>query len=166
MKKQLPILVVDSQMPIQQALSATLHDMGFAEVIQAASAQEAMRILKSTLVAAVISDWNMPGMTGLGLLRWVRCEPALASMPFMLVSAETDRERVRQAISAGASEYLVKPYTVQDLANKVGRAERDGDDPQRRHGAGSDPRPFFRQVRYRRQGRWHGTWHLQRQAGD
>lgn len=119
MKKQLPILVVDSQMPIRQVLAATLHDMGFAEVIQAASGQEAMRILKTTPVAAVISDWNMPGMTGLGLLRWVRCEPALASLPFVLVTAETDRERMRQAISAGASEYLVKPYTVQDLANKV-----------------------------------------------
>lgn len=121
MKQQLPILVVDDQLPMRQALSAALRDMGFAQVIQATNGQEAMRALRTTPVAAVISDWNMPGMSGLGLLRWVRSEPALSRLPFMLVTAETDRERVRMAITAGASEYLVKPYTVQDLANKVRR---------------------------------------------
>jgi hypothetical protein len=129
MKQQLPILVVDDQLPMRQALSAALRDMGFAQVIQATNGQEAMRALRTTPVAAVISDWNMPGMSGIGLLRWVRSEPALSRLPFMLVTAETDRERVRMAISSGASEYLVKPYTVQDLANKVrkiiGREQRD-----------------------------------------
>ena len=129
MKKQLPILVVDDQWPMRQALTAALRDMGFREVLAASNAQEAMRALAGASVAAVISDWNMPGMSGIGLLRWVRSQPALAGLPFMLVTAETDRERVRMAIQAGVSEYLVKPYTVQDLANKIqrilGKEQRD-----------------------------------------
>ncbi len=106
---------------MRQAVGAALRDMGFPEIIEVSSGAEAMRILKTTTVAAVISDWNMPGLSGLGLLRWVRSEAALASLPFLLVSAETDRERVRTALECGASEYLIKPYTVQDLANKIGR---------------------------------------------
>lgn len=121
MKKQLPILVVDDQWPMRQALTAALHDMGFHDVIAASNGQEAIRTLADTPVAAVISDWNMIGMTGIGLLRWVRTQPALAGLPFMLVAAETDRDRMRMAIQAGVSEYLVKPYTVQDLANKIQR---------------------------------------------
>ncbi|HYD59472.1 MAG TPA: response regulator [Noviherbaspirillum sp.] len=121
MKRQLPILVVDDQWPMRQALTAALRDMGFHDVITASNGQEAVRVLSGTPVSAVISDWNMPGMTGIGLLRWARMQPALAGLPFMLVSAETDRDRVRMAIQAGVSEYLVKPYTVQDLANKIQR---------------------------------------------
>ena len=102
MKQQLPILVVDDQLPMRQALSAALRDMGFAQVIQATNGQEAMRALRTTPVAAIISDWNMPGMSGIGLLRWVRSEQALSRLPFMLVTAETDRQRVRMAITAGA----------------------------------------------------------------
>ncbi len=132
MKKRLPILVVDDQWPMRQAVTAGLRDMGFQETLQAANGAEAMRILKTTAVAAVISDWNMPGMSGLGLLRWVRSEAQHAELPFMLVTAESDRERVRAAVQAGVSEYLVKPYTVQDLANKVQRMlgkERRGSPP-------------------------------------
>ncbi len=121
MNKQLPILVVDYQWPMRQAVTAALNDMGFMEVIQESNGLDAMRTLRSTPVAAVISDWTMPGMSGLGLLRWMRSEADYATLPFILISAESDRERVRMATEAGVSEYLVKPYTVQDLANKIKR---------------------------------------------
>ena len=121
MNKQLPILVVDYQWPMRQAVTAALNDMGFMEVIQESNGLDAMRTLRSTPVAAVISDWTMPGMSGLGLLRWIRSEANHAGLPFILISAESDRERVRMATEAGVSEYLVKPYTVQDLANKIKR---------------------------------------------
>ncbi|HVK94789.1 MAG TPA: response regulator [Noviherbaspirillum sp.] len=119
MTERLPILVVDDQWPMREAVTSALHDMGFPATLQAVNGVDAMRILKSVQVSAVISDWNMPGLSGLGLLRWVRNEARHAAVPFMLVTAESDRERVRSAIQAGASEYLVKPFTVQDLANKV-----------------------------------------------
>ena len=106
---------------MRRAITETLHEMGFRDVLQSASAQDAMRILRTTPVAAVISDWDMLGMSGLGLLRWVRSEAPSTDLPFMLITAESDRERVRSATEAGASEYLVKPFTVQDLANKVKR---------------------------------------------
>ncbi|MGH8809359.1 MAG: response regulator [Noviherbaspirillum sp.] len=119
MKKRLPILVVDDHWQMRQAVTAALHDMGFEATLQAVGGADAMRILKTTKVAAVISDWTMPGLTGLGLLRWMRGNAQHADVPFLLVTAESDRERVRAAIEAGVSEYLVTPYTVQDLANKV-----------------------------------------------
>ena len=121
MNKQLPILVVDYQRPMRQAITAALHDLGFTDVIQESSGLDAMRTLRSTSVAAVIADWTMPGMSGLGLLRWVRSEANYAKLPFILITAESDREKVRMATEAGVSEYLIKPYTVQDLANKIKR---------------------------------------------
>ena len=121
MKMHLPILVVDHQLPMRQAVCTVLRDIGFPEILEAASGAEAMRALKTNQVAAVISEWNMPGLSGLGLLRWTRSETALRDVPFLLVSAATERERVRTAFDCGASEYLVKPYTAQDLANKIQR---------------------------------------------
>jgi two-component system, sensor histidine kinase and response regulator len=72
MTKQLPILVVDHQWPMRQAVTTALNDMGFMNVIQESNGLDAMRTLRTTPVAAVISDWTMPGMSGLGLLRWLR----------------------------------------------------------------------------------------------
>lgn len=124
MKRQFHILVVDEQWSMRQAVAASLRDMGFREIFLAADALEAKRILQTERVAAVIADWNLSGMSGLELLHWVRGEQRFATLPFVLVTGKTDRERVRQAIEAGASEYLVRPYTVQDLANKVQRTLR------------------------------------------
>jgi CheY-like chemotaxis protein len=121
MKTLLPILIVDDQLPMREALSGALGAMGFREILHAVSGNAAMKVLRDTPVAAVISGWDMPGMTGIGLLRWVRSRPEGGNLPFMLVTAETNRERARMALAAGASEYLIKPYTVQDLSNKIQR---------------------------------------------
>lgn len=121
MKKQLPLLVVDDRWLMRQTITATLRDMGYNQLVEAASGLEAMRILQNTSFAAVISDWDMPGMNGLGLLRWMRSKPDFANIPFMMVSAEASREQVRTAVESGVSSYMVKPFTVQDFANKIER---------------------------------------------
>lgn len=121
MKKQLPVLIVNDLQSMRHAMSAALHDIGIDEVLQAINGVEAIRILKAERVSAVISEWKMPGLNGLDLLRWMRSDPVLASLPFMIVTTESNPAQMRTATSAGASEYLVKPYTMQDFANKVKR---------------------------------------------
>lgn len=121
MNKQFPILVVDEQWSMRQSVAAALRDMGCQQVLLAANGLEAMHLLQTEQIAAVISDWHMNGIDGLDLLRWVRSESAYFGLPFILVTTQIDRERVRTALAAGASEYLVKPYTAQDLANKITR---------------------------------------------
>ncbi|CAG2144680.1 response regulator [Cupriavidus numazuensis] len=126
--KSLSVLVVDDYEPMQKAIRNILIELGVGKVHLASSGAEAMRHLKEMPISAVISDWNMPGMTGLELLEWVRCEQRFASLPFMLLTAEATRENIRAAISAGISEYLLKPFTLHAFAEKfqamVGLAER------------------------------------------
>lgn len=121
MKKQLPVLIVNDLQSMRHAMSAALHEIGIDEVLQAINGVEAIRILKTERVAAVISEWKMPGLNGLDLLRWMRNDPAIASLPFMMVTSESNPAQMRTAINSGASEYLIKPYTMQDFANKVKR---------------------------------------------
>jgi len=121
MKEQLPVLVVNDLQSMRNAMRDALHDIGINEVLQAINGVEAIRILKTERVSAVISDWKMLGLNGLDLLRWMRNDPVLASLPFMMVTSESNPAQMRTAISSGASEYLVKPYTMQDFANNVKR---------------------------------------------
>lgn len=121
MKEQLPVLIVNDLQSMRNAMRDALHDIGINEVLQAINGVEAIRILKTERVSAVISDWKMLGLNGLDLLRWMRNDPVLASLPFMMVTSESSPAQMRTAISSGASEYLVKPYTMQDFANKVKR---------------------------------------------
>ncbi|MGZ3241582.1 MAG: response regulator [Burkholderiaceae bacterium] len=121
MEKKLPVLIVDDLLSMRQAISTALHEIGIHEVLQAINGVEAIRILKAERVAAVISDWKMPGLTGLDLLRWMRNDPVLASLPLMMVTSESSPAQMRTAIDSGVSEYLVKPYTMQDFTNKVKR---------------------------------------------
>ncbi|MDK2124714.1 response regulator [Parachitinimonas caeni] len=118
---QLPILVVDDQAPMRQAIVSVLREMGYGLTQEADCADAAMQQLRAGGIHAVISDWNMPGMSGLELLRWVRGEPRYLHLPFMLVAAETSRETIRLAFEAGASDYLIKPFTANNLKERVRR---------------------------------------------
>jgi len=121
MKTDYPVLIVAGQWSIPEAVESALHDIGFPDVLIVSSGIDAIKTLQSKPVSAVISDWNVGAISGLGLLRWIRNEQAYAALPFMLVTAQADQEMVRAAVAAGASECLVKPYTVQDLANRMTR---------------------------------------------
>lgn len=121
MKKRPSLLIVDDRWLMRQTITAALREMGYTDLSEATSGLEAMRMLQNKATAAVISDWDMPGMNGLGLLRWMRSKPEFAETPFMMITAESSREQVRMAVEAGVSSYMVKPFTVQDLANKIER---------------------------------------------
>lgn len=115
-------LVVDDFEAMRRVTAAQLRSLGAVNVITANNGLEALRILKRQKVDVVLSDWNMPLMTGLELLNSVRSDPKLNLLPFVMITGEAARERVSEAIAGGVSDLLVKPYNAGELANRVEKA--------------------------------------------
>ena len=113
------VLIVDDYNTMVRIIRNLLRQIGFVEIDDAndgAAALEKMRLQKYGLV---ISDWNMEPMTGYDLLKQVRSEPALAQVPFIMVTAESKTENVIAAKRAGVSNYIVKPFNAQTLKMKI-----------------------------------------------
>jgi two-component system sensor histidine kinase/response regulator len=120
--KQAAFLVVDDLEAMRQVTASQLRTLGVSNIVTANSAAEALRLLRKQKVDIVLSDWNMPGMTGLELLRTIRADASLARLPFVMVTAEADRGRVAEAIASGVSGLLVKPYTAESLGARIEKA--------------------------------------------
>ena len=104
---------------MRQSIAAGLRDMGFQEIVLTSNGLEAMHMLRTRPFAAVLSDRNIPGMSALALLHWIRGEAALSALPFMLIATDADNECVQMAFEAGATACILRPYTVRDLAGKM-----------------------------------------------
>ncbi|MCX7143859.1 MAG: response regulator [Proteobacteria bacterium] len=115
-------LVVDDFESMRKVTAAQLRTHGVEKVLLAADGSEALRILKKQRVDIVLSDWNMPVMTGLELLKAVRANEELRGLPFVMITAEAERERVAEAIANGVSDLLVKPYTSDRLLTRIEKA--------------------------------------------
>ena len=120
--KQTIFLVVDDFEPMRKVTSSQLRSMGASTIMTAGDGAEALRLLKNKRVDIVLSDWNMPVMTGLELLKKVRADEKLSHLPFIMITAEAERERISEAIANGVSDLLVKPYTSERLATRVEKA--------------------------------------------
>jgi two-component system chemotaxis response regulator CheY len=96
-----------------------LVDLGYSNITEADDGNTALPILKAGGIDFLVTDWNMPGMPGLELLKAVRADPALAKMPVLLVTAEAKREQIVEAAQAGVNGYVVKPFTAQTLKEKI-----------------------------------------------
>ncbi len=113
-------LIVDDSTTMRLILKAHLKKLGF-EVTEAVNGRDALDRLKAMVTAdLVMVDWNMPEMDGLDFVRAVRTEPAYASLPMMMVTTNTDRAHVQQALEAGANEYIMKPFTADMIREKLG----------------------------------------------
>lgn len=101
-------------------LSKTLKELGY-EVREAANGLEALEVMKveGTAVKLVLTDWNMPEMNGLELLKSLRQNPALASLVIIMVTTETELNQMAAALEAGANEYVMKPFTREILLDKL-----------------------------------------------
>jgi CheY-like chemotaxis protein len=120
--KQTVFLVVDDFEAMRNVTSSQLRSMGAKAIVTACNGAEALRMLKDKRVDIVLSDWNMPVMTGLELLKAMRADERLSHLPFIMITAEADRGRVEDAIASGVSDLLVKPYTADRLATRVEKA--------------------------------------------
>jgi hypothetical protein len=120
--KQGTFLVVDDFDSMRKVTINQLKQLGATRIVEAANGAEAAKILERQPITMVLSDWNMPVMTGLELLLSVRSNAKLFELPFLMITAEAERDRVQQAIQAGVSELLVKPYTAGRFGERIERA--------------------------------------------
>jgi len=113
------ILVVDDFSTMRRIVRNLLKELGFANVHEAEDGVEALAKLRGGDFEFVVSDWNMPNMTGIDLLRAIRADAALKHLPVLMVTAEAKRENIIEAAQAGASGYVVKPFTAATLDEKL-----------------------------------------------
>jgi two-component system, chemotaxis family, chemotaxis protein CheY len=112
------VLVIDDSRAIRAVLRRMLVEMGF-EVAEAGNGREALAVLAGDRPDLCLVDWNMPEMDGLSFVQAVRADAAFAEMPLLMVTTESEMERVIEALTAGANEYLMKPFTKDALEAKL-----------------------------------------------
>ncbi len=113
------VLVVDDQNSVRQMTRMTLEEIGFRHIHEAEHGKQAMEIASLQPLDLIISDYNMPEMDGLGLLRAVRGHPVVRKVPFILLTGRGDKELVVKAAQAGVNNYLIKPFTAAMLREKI-----------------------------------------------
>ncbi len=119
MQSDLKFLVVDDFSTMRRIIKNLLNDLGFANVDEADDGRTALPKLRAGDFDVLITDWNMPGMPGLELLKIVRADPKLGKMPVLMLTAEAKREQIIEAAQAGVSGYVVKPFTAETLKAKL-----------------------------------------------
>jgi two-component system chemotaxis response regulator CheY len=114
-----PILIVDDYSRMLRIIRNLLRQLGYAQVEEAPDGASALEKLRQKPFALVISDWNMEPMSGLELLRAVRADPALADLPFIMITAEARAAKIAEAQRAGVSGYIIKPFGAEALSLKI-----------------------------------------------
>jgi two-component system chemotaxis response regulator CheY len=117
----LKFLVVDDFSTMRRIVRNLLKELGFSNVDEAEDGVAALAKLRSTNFDFVVSDWNMPNMTGLDLLKEIRSDANLKHLPVLMVTAEAKKENIVSAAQAGASGYVVKPFTAATLEEKLNK---------------------------------------------
>lgn len=119
MDKEMKILIVDDFSTMRRIIKNLLRDLGFNNTSEADDGQTALPMLKSGKFDFLVTDWNMPGMDGLTLLKTVRSDEELCDMPVLMVTAEAKRDQIVVAAEAGVNGYVVKPFTAATLKEKI-----------------------------------------------
>ena len=119
MSKDMKFLVVDDYSTMRRIVKNLLHDLGYAQVQEADDGNTALPMLKQGGFDFLITDWNMPGMAGLDLLKAVRADASLKQMPVLMLTAEAKREQIVEAAQAGVNGYVIKPFTAATLKEKI-----------------------------------------------
>ena len=113
------VLVVDDFATMRRIVKNILTQLGYKNLSEADDGTTALEVLKSEKIDMIISDWNMPKMTGLDLLKTVRADANMADMPFIMVTAEAQQDNIILAVKAKVSQYIVKPFTADTLSEKI-----------------------------------------------
>ena len=116
------ILVVDDFPTMRRIVKTLFRQNGFQNFVEAEDGAQAYETLKKTPgIEFIVSDWNMPNMTGIEFLKAVRSDPKFKHLPFLMVTAEAEKENIIEAVKSGVSNYVVKPFTGQTLAEKLAK---------------------------------------------
>jgi len=113
------ILVVDDFATMRRIIKNILKQLGYENIVEADDGKAALRVLENQEVDFIVSDWNMPNMSGLELLKAVRADEKLKGLPFLMVTAEALKENIVEAVKSGVSNYIVKPFTAETLKEKI-----------------------------------------------
>jgi len=113
------ILIVDDFSTMRRIIKNLLRDLGYNNTAEADDGKTALPVLQTGDFDFLVTDWNMPGMTGIELLKAVRADAKLASLPVLMVTAESKRDQIVEAAQAGVNGYIVKPFTAATLKEKI-----------------------------------------------
>lgn len=116
-----PILIVDDMLTMRKLVAKALRSIGFTNITDAKNGSEAWEKLTAgdKQYGLVISDWMMPDLTGIDFLKRVRLDPRTKTTPFLLLTAESSKDNVTEAVTAGVSSYIVKPFTAETLKKQI-----------------------------------------------
>jgi two-component system chemotaxis response regulator CheY len=117
--KDMKILIVDDFSTMRRIIKNLLRDLGFTNTAEADDGVTALPMLQNGNFDFLVTDWNMPGMTGIDLLKAIRADEKLKDMPILMVTAEAKREQIVEAAQAGVNGYVVKPFTAAVLKEKI-----------------------------------------------
>jgi two-component system chemotaxis response regulator CheY len=113
------VLVVDDQQSMRGICKYILTQLGFTNIIEARNGREALGKLEKSTVDLIISDWNMEDIDGLTLLRVIRRHPKTSTMPFIMATGRSDKEQVKEAISSGVNNYIIKPFDASTMKKRI-----------------------------------------------
>jgi two-component system chemotaxis response regulator CheY len=113
------ILIVDDSITIRRIISTALKTVGYSETIEASNGKDALAKLANGNVDFIITDWNMPEMNGLDFIKEVRSNPIYSSLPILMVTTRGTEHDVIEALQAKVNSYIVKPFTPQELKEKI-----------------------------------------------
>lgn len=119
--KNMRILIVDDFSTMRRIIKNLLNDLGYTNTSEAEDGNSALTVLAQAPFDFVVTDWNMPGMTGIELLRAIRADDRFKALPVLMVTAEAKREQIIEAAQAGVNGYIIKPFTAQTLEEKLGK---------------------------------------------
>ncbi len=119
MDLNMEVLIVDDFATMRRILKNILTQIGFNNLYEAGDGKSALKLLKNQKIDLIMCDWNMPIMTGLDLLNAVRGDDELKEIPFVMVTAEAQKENIIQAVQAGVNNYVVKPFTTETITQKL-----------------------------------------------
>jgi len=117
--KNMKVLVVDDFSTMRRIVKNLLRDLGFTNISEADDGSTALPMLKEGSFDFVVTDWNMPGMQGIDLLKAIRADSSLSHIPVLLITAEAKKEQIVMAAQAGVNGYIVKPFTAATLNAKL-----------------------------------------------
>ena len=117
--KNMKVLVVDDFSTMRRIVKNLLRDLGFTNISEADDGSTALPMLKEGSFDFVVTDWNMPGMQGIDLLKAIRADANLSHIPVLLITAEAKKEQIVMAAQAGVNGYIVKPFTAATLNAKL-----------------------------------------------
>ena len=119
MNLKMKILIVDDFATMRRIVRNVLKQIGFTNMAEAENGKAALKVLKKENIDLIMCDWNMPEMPGIELLKAIKSDDELKSIPFVMVTAEAQKDNIIEAVKAGVSSYIVKPFTAETVTEKL-----------------------------------------------